>query len=154
MAMSLEIEHKYLVANDSFKTNAISVTNIRQGYLARDIDATVRVRVAGKRAFLTVKTRNAGCVRKEFEYEIPRDEGIELLKICKGEIIEKDRYLTPFGGFDWEIDVFRNQPEGIVLAEIELPAADTPYPLPPFVGKNVTGEPEYYNSNIHKLARR
>lgn len=152
--MALEIEHKYLVDNNSFREMASRVIDIRQGYISRDADSTVRIRTAGNHAFLTVKTRNAGSARNEFEYEIPFDDGVELLKICKGEIIEKDRYIVDYQGYTWEVDVFKGNLEGISLAEIELPAESTVYPTPPFAGKNVTGMPEYYNSNIHKLVRR
>ncbi len=152
--MALEIERKFLTLDESYKRMAESVCEIRQGYLSRDPATTIRIRTRNDLAFLTIKTKNEGCVRQEFEYEIPLPDANKLLAICSGTIIEKTRYLVPYGSFTWEIDAFHGALEGITLAEIELPETDTTFPLPPFIGKEVTGIPEYYNSNIHLLARR
>lgn len=152
--MALEIERKFLVVDDSFRHLAVSQTEIRQGYLSRDADATVRVRLKGDRAFLTVKTRNQGCVRNEFEYQVPVADVEAMLCVCKGLVLEKTRYVVPFEGFDWEVDIFHGALEGVKVAEIELPSADAEFALPPFVGEEVTGRPEYYNSNIHILAHK
>ena len=95
--MALEIERKFLVVDQSFKGAATSVVDMRQGYLSRDADAVVRVRIAGDRAFLTVKTRNRGCVRNEFEYEVPVADADAMLSACRGLVIEKTRYVVPFG---------------------------------------------------------
>lgn len=152
--MALEIERKYLVADHSFRELACESIHIRQGYISRDADATIRVRIAGRRAFLTVKTKNKGCVRQEYEYEIPASDGADLLKLCKGPVISKIRHIVDYAGFKWEIDEFLDNLSGITVAEIELPTPETVFPLPPFAGKEVTGNPDYYNSNIHKLAER
>lgn len=152
--MALEIEHKYLVVNDSYKAIASSADHITQGYLSRNPEATVRVRTINEKGFLTIKSRNKGCVRNEFEYEIPADEARQLLQLCEMPVIEKTRYRVPFEGFTWEVDIFAGDLEGISLAEIEIPTDDTLYKRPPFVGENVTGNPDYYNSNIHRLARK
>ena len=151
--MALEIERKFLVVDQSFKGTATSVVDMRQGYLSRDADAVVRVRIAGDRAFQTVKTRNRGCVRNEFEYEVSVADADAMLSACRGLVIEKTRYVVPFGGFCWEVDVFHGSLDGVIVAEIEIPKADTQFPLPPFVGEEVTGKSEYYNSNIHLLAK-
>lgn len=129
------------------------VVDMRQGYLSRDADVVVRVRVAGTRAFLTVKTRNHGCVRNEFEYEVPVADADAMLQVCNGLVIDKTRYVVPFDGFRWEVDVFHGPLEGVIVAEIEIPDADTQFSLPSFVGVEVTGKSEYYNSNIHLLAK-
>lgn len=150
--MALEIERKFLVLNQSFIDNAVSKIDMRQGYLSRDADATVRVRIANGKAFLTVKTRNKGCVRNEFEYVVPVADAETMLAACKGLVIDKTRYVVPFGGYRWEIDEFHGALDGVVVAEIELPTADAQFAIPPFVGEEVTGRPEYYNSNIHMLA--
>lgn len=152
--MALEIERKFLVVDQSFKGAATSVVDMRQGYLSRDADAVVRVRIAGDRAFLTVKTRNRGCVRNEFEYEVPVADADAMLSACRGLVIEKTRYVVPFGGFCWEVDVFHGSLDGVIVAEIEIPEADTQFPLPQFVGEEVTEKSEYYNSNIHLLAKQ
>ena len=130
------------------------VVDMRQGYLSRDADVVVRVRVAGARAFLTVKTRNHGCVRNEFEYEVPVADADAMLQVCNGLVIDKTRYVVPFDGFRWEVDVFHGPLEGVIVAEIEIPNADTQFSLPSFVGAEVTGKSEYYNSNIHLLAKQ
>lgn len=152
--MALEIERKFLTCNDSFRAMASKAVIIKQGYLSRDVDATVRVRIIGHEAFVTVKTRNAGYVRHEYEYPIPVGDASEMLQACKGLIIEKTRHIVPFGGFVWEVDEFDGALKGIVVAEIELPSADTQFTLPPFIGEEVTSRKEYYNSNIHLLAKK
>lgn len=151
--MALEIERKFLVADQSFRELATSQIHIKQGYLSRDADATVRIRIANDNAYLTVKTRNDGCVRNEFEYAIPADDAEAMLAICKGFVIDKTRHIVPFGGHTWEVDEFHGALDGVTLAEIELPSADAEFQTPPFIGKEVTGQPEYYNSNIHLLAK-
>ncbi|MDE5850824.1 MAG: CYTH domain-containing protein [Muribaculaceae bacterium] len=146
--MAFEIEHKYLVTNDAFRQLATSEYRISQGYLSRNPDRTVRVRVKGDRGYLTVKGKNDGAVRREFEYEIPLKDAEELLGMCESPVIEKIRFLVPFEGRIWEVDEFFGSKTGLVTAEIELVSADEQYDLPPFVGENVTGNPAYYNSNL------
>ncbi len=150
--MNVEIEHKYLLKNTLYRDMAYKTTHIIQGYLSRDKQRTVRVRVKDDKACLTVKTCNKGDTRDEFEYIIPLSDAKALLKSCIPPIIEKTRFLVNFDGFVWEIDEFTGELNGVAIAEIELPSSDTHYTLPPFAGKNVTGNPLYYNSNIHLLA--
>lgn len=152
--MSLEIEHKYLVTDDSYKKLAAKKVHIMQGYISREKERTVRIRVKDSKAYITIKTKNIGDTRNEFEYEIPKSDALKLLKICNPPVIEKYRYIVEFKGFTWEVDEFQGELCGIVIAEIELPTSDTVYETPPFIGKNVTGMPEYYNSNIHLLAKK
>ena len=146
--MSLEIEHKYLVENDSYLELATSSVHILQGYLSRTPEAVVRVRIADDRGFLTVKGKNTGDTRPEFEYPIPPEEARQLLRLCPGRILDKTRYIVPYRGHMWEVDIFHGDREGLRTAEIELPSSDTSYDLPPFAGRNVTGDPAYYNSNL------
>ena len=152
--MALEIEHKYLVISNDYKKKAKKCIPIRQGYLSRDPERTVRVRTKGEHAYLTVKTKNKGIVRNEFEYEIPLNDALQILDTCLRPIILKNRYLIDFEGFTWEVDEFLEDLSGITVAEIELPTPETPYSIPPFIGKEVTGIPKYYNSNIYMLAHR
>ena len=147
--MSKEIEHKYLIINDGYVAMSISSHHIRQGYLSRDPDRTVCVRIYDDKGYLTVKGRNSGDIRLEFEYEVPITDAEEMLALCPPPVIDKTRYIVPFGGFTWEVDIFEH-PVKMETAEIELPASDTVYELPPFVGQNVTGDPHYYNSNLGK----
>ena len=143
-----EIERKYLVAGSSFKEMAREKTEISQGYLNRDPERTVRVRILGEKGFLTVKGITEGCCRKEFEYGIPHADALELLGLCEEGILRKTRYIVDYEGWKWEIDEYHGRLEGLTVAEIELPSADATYPLPPFIGIEVTGDPSYYNSAL------
>lgn len=147
--MAKEIERKYLVTDSSYRSMAREKRHIIQAYLNRDPRSTVRVRIADDRAFLTVKGRNQGAVRDEWEYEIPLADARAMIERCaSGRVIDKTRYVVAFEGFDWEIDEFAGDLEGLTVAEIELPAADTAFCLPPFAGEEVTGDPRYYNSSL------
>lgn len=146
--MGVEIEHKYLVKDNSYVSMAEKVIDIAQGYLSKEKERTVRVRVAGDRGFLTIKGETTSASRKEFEYEIPLNEAKELLELCIGCVIKKRRYFVPYEGFIWEIDEFETPRKGLIIAEIELPAEGTEYEIPDFAGENVTGQKEYYNSNL------
>ena len=151
--MGLEIEHKYLVKNEDYKNLATRVAHIAQGYLSRDKERTVRVRILNESAFITIKTKNHGDTRKEFEYAIPLEDARELLRICLPPIIEKHRHYVEYEGFTWEVDEFDGELKGLTVAEIELPQSDCQYAVPDFIGENVTDNPMYYNSNLHLLKK-
>ena len=147
--MAKEIERKYLVTDTSYREAATEKRQIIQAYLNRDPKATVRVRVANDMAFLTIKGKNSGAVRDEWEYPIPLSDARAMIERCAtGRIIEKTRYIVPFAGYHWEIDEFSGDLEGLTVAEIELPSADTEFQLPSFIGDEVTGNPQYYNSSL------
>lgn len=146
--MALEIEHKFLVKNSDFKKSAVASIVIRQGYLCRDPERTVRVRLKGEKGFLTVKGKNSGAVRDEFEYEIPREDAERMLEMCLPPILEKTRYIVPFGGKIWEVDEFSGTRTGLITAEIELRSESEKYEKPGFIGDDVTGNKAYYNSNL------
>lgn len=147
--MAKEIEHKFLVKSDNYRLMANAAHRIAQGYISRRPEGTVRVRILDDRAFLTVKGKNDGLVRDEWEYEIPLADAAEMLdRTCEGKSLEKTRYIVDYEGFIWEVDEFHGAREGLVVAEVEVPSADTVFPLPPFVGEEVTGDPAYYNSNL------
>lgn len=146
--MALEIEHKYLVCGTSYRDMASEHHTIRQGYLNRLPERTVRVRTLDRRGFLTVKGKNTGDVRLEFEYEIPYADALELLSLCEEGIVEKTRYIVLFGGLEWEVDEFHGTREGLVVAEVEIPESGAIYSIPPFASQNVTGDPRYFNSNL------
>lgn len=146
--MSREIERKFLIASPADAIAAAqSHSAISQGYLSRDPERTVRVRLRDDRGFLTIKSKNHGAERGEWEYPIPADDARELLRLCPAPIIVKTRYLVPTGPLVWEVDHFTS-PRDLWLAEVELPAADTPIDLPPWLGPEVTSNPQYYNSNL------
>ena len=146
--MALEIEHKYLVKNDNYKKNSEESVLIRQGYLSRVPERTVRVRIKGEKGFITIKGKNAGAVRTEFEYEIPIEDAERILQLCPSPLLEKIRHIVPYEGHFWEVDEFLGERTGLVTAEIELHDENEIYAIPDFVGENVTGKPEYYNSNL------
>lgn len=147
--MAIEIEHKYLVTNDSFKDFATTSTYICQGYLSKDKERTVRVRIADDTAYITIKGKNSGDTRLEYEYSIPLNDARQILDtLCVKPIIEKIRHLVEYKGNTWEIDEFKGVLDGLVLAEIELPSSEYKYDIPPFIGKNVTNDSRYYNSNL------
>ena len=147
--MAIEIEHKYLVVNESYKDYAVKCVHICQGYLSKDKERTVRVRVADNNAFITIKGKNNGDVRAEYEYPIPLDDAKKLLStLCICPILEKYRYIVDYEGNTWEVDEFKGARDGLVMAEIELPSSDYKYDIPPFIGKNVTNDSRYYNSNL------
>ena len=146
--MAIEIERKFLVADvDAALAGAISSSEIAQGYLSADPEATVRVRLRGDRGFLTVKSKNRGIERSEWEYEIPADDARGMLRLSRTPVISKVRHLVPYGGLTWEVDVFSN-PQGLVLAEVELPTADYDVELPHWLGREVSADPAYFNSNL------
>lgn len=146
--MSFEIERKFLVSDDSYKALATDSRAIEQGYLNRDPERTVRVRVLGTLGFITVKGRNAGAVRHEWEYEIPVADAREMLALCTGTVVKRRWYVPGADGYTWEVDEFGGRHAGLVVAEIELPAADAPFERPAFVAAEVTGDPRYYNSQL------
>lgn len=146
--MGLEIERKYLVVNDSYKNLAERTHRIVQGYLCREPERTVRVRIKDKQGFITIKGANCGELRLEFEYEIPIEDAESMLKMCYGRIIDKTRYCVPFAGLMWEIDEFHGDLDSLIVAEVELKTSETKITKPDFVGEEVTGNAKYYNSQL------
>lgn len=145
--MAIEIERKFLVINDSFLSLATQSDLITQGYLSV-YRPSVRVRLRGQKAYLTIKGSHTsnGLVRNEWEYSIPYEEAQAMLGECGTRIVEKTRYLVPYAGKIWEVDVFSGRHEGLILAEIELEHLDEDVSLPPFVGQEVTDDVRYYNA--------
>lgn len=146
--MAKEIERTFLVSNDSFREMAVKKINIQQGYLNRDPERTVRIRIADDKGYLTVKGKTHGFERLEFEYEVPLDDARQMLFLCSGRVIDKTRYIVPFEGFIWEVDEYHKDLSGLVVTEVELPKASTQFPIAPFAGREVTGDPAYYNSQL------
>lgn len=144
----LEIERKFLVVNESYKELATSSTHIKQGYICSDRGRTVRVRIRGHQAFLTIKgpSFDNGLSRYEFEKEITLDEAEHLFRLCGPGVIDKTRYLVPVGNHVFEVDEFYGDNEGLVVAEVELSSVDEVFERPTFIGIEVTGDRRYYNS--------
>ncbi|HEY0891991.1 MAG TPA: CYTH domain-containing protein [Cellvibrio sp.] len=146
--MAIEIERKFLVLGDAWR-DAPPVF-YSQGYLNRDKARTVRVRIAGEEAFLTIKGTSVGARRAEFEYPIPVWDARELLALCEQPLIEKNRRKILHEGFIWEVDEFLGENLGLVVAEIELPAEDAAFTKPDWVGAEVTDDARYFNSNLSR----
>jgi adenylate cyclase len=144
--MAIEIERKFLVVGEAWRQG--EGTAYAQGYLNRDPQRTVRVRVAGGSARLTVKGASNGATRQEFEYEIPAEDAIRLLELSDGPIVRKLRRLVTHEGANWEVDEFLGDNAGLVLAEIELESEEQSFARPAWLGREVTGDPRYYNSSL------
>lgn len=149
--MSKEIERKFLVRGD-FKSLAFRSERITQGYLSSVPERTVRVRIKGNEGFITIKglSNASGLTRYEWEKEIPVDEARELLQLSEPGMIDKTRYLIQVGKHVFEVDEFYGENEGLILAEIELQSEDEPFEKPEWLGKEVTGDPRYYNAMLSK----
>ena len=144
--MAIEIERKFLVQGDAWRS--APAVYYSQGYLNRDKSRTVRVRIAGEAAFLTIKGITQGASRAEFEYPIPLADAYQLLALCELPLIEKYRREIPYQGLLWEVDEFLGDNAGLVVAKLELPDEGTPFTKPAWVGAEVTGDERYYNANL------
>lgn len=148
--MATERERKFLVTGDGWRDAVTRERDIRQGYLASTERAAIRIRISdGSKAMLTIKSAVAGIERAEFEYEVPLADGEAMFALCIGSVIEKRRYVLPArAGLVWEVDVFRGDHAGLVLAEIELPEAGIVFERPDWLGREVTGDRRYYNASM------
>lgn len=148
----IEIERKFLVTSDAYKTEAFKQSRIVQGFLNTDKQRTVRVRIQGHEGFLTIKgeTSSNGLSRFEWEREISIMEAENLLKICEKGMIEKIRYEVKVGNHIFEVDEFCGDNKGLIIAEIELKNETENYEKPTWLGKEVTGDKRYYNSQLSK----
>jgi CYTH domain-containing protein len=144
--MPIEIERKFLVIGTEWRQ--AGAVRLSQGYLNRDKERTVRVRLAGDRAFVTIKGITEGATRAEFEYEIPVDDAEQLLNLCDGPPIEKLRHTIEHEGLKWEVDEFMGDNAGLVIAEVELQSEDQAFQRPSWLGKEVTDDERYCNSNL------
>jgi CYTH domain-containing protein len=146
-----EIERKFLVIDDSYRSLAYDKSEILQGYICSGHGHTVRVRTRGEKGYLTIKGPSIdGISRFEWEKEITLQDARELFTLCRSGRIEKTRYLVPNGKHTIEVDEFHGDNEGLVFAEIELSDVNETFELPPFLGDEVTGNQRYYNAYISK----
>ncbi|MBI1186559.1 MAG: CYTH domain-containing protein [Alphaproteobacteria bacterium] len=147
--MAREIERKFLVAGEGWRSDADAGASIRQGYITRTGAASVRVRIIDGKAYLTVKSTNPGLVRTEFEYAIPMADAERLLAdACEPPLIEKTRHTVRFGAHDWSVDVFGGALAGLTIAEVELAAPDEAVEIPPWAAREVTDDPRYRNEAL------
>ena len=140
--MPTEIERKFLVRGELPDGDD---TQIVQGYLSLDLERIVRVRIESGRATLTIKGKPTGISRPEFEYPIPEQDAVELLKLAVGQPIEKTRRRIASGGSTWEVDIFDGANQGLVVAEIELQSESDEFERPEWLGDEVTDDPRYAN---------
>ena len=152
---SVEIERKYLVLSDdwrSYQFEDVTYTRrgrrYKQGYLVSDAGRTVRMRVAGDQAFITVKGPTRGVTRAEYKYSIPVSDAEDMLLLCQQPLVEKVRYEVDFGEHTWEIDEFAGLSAGLVVAKIELSNEDQAIEMPPWAGAEVSDDPRYGNSSL------
>ena len=153
--MGIEIERKFLVRSEAWRALGQPV-RIRQGYLSVDKERTVRVRTLGSTAKLTIKGRSVGTARAEYEYDLPVDEANELLDgLCLRPLLDKTRTTLVLGAHTWEVDEFFGENAGLVVAEVELRAADEHVELPAWVGAEVSRDARYFNANLiaHPFSR-
>ena len=148
----LEIERKFLVTSQDFKNQSYSKKRIVQGFLNTDPERTVRVRIKGEMGFLTVKGKSnkSGTTRFEWEKQISISEAEKLLELCEKTLLEKTRYEISVGEHVFEVDQFHGVNQGLIIAEIELNDENEDFEKPDWLGKEVTGEVKYYNSQLSK----
>ena len=144
--MATEIERKFLVRGNDWRQGR--PLRISQGYLNRDKARTVRIRIAENHAYLTIKGPHQGASRAEYEYEIPRHDAEELMALCEGPPLEKNRYSATHAGATWEIDEFLGANAGLIVAEIELANEEQAFQRPAWVSTEVTHDPRYFNSSL------
>jgi adenylate cyclase len=149
--VGVEIERKFLLVGDAWRALG-TPSLLRQGYLNADPARTVRVRIEGQGALLTIKSKNVGAARGEWEYPIPLADAAELLDhVCERPLIEKYRRRIVFQGHTWEVDEFLGENAGLAVAEIELSSEGEGFARPDWIGEEVTGDPRYYNSSLIRL---
>eukprot|EP00871_Galdieria_phlegrea_P002982 jgi/Galph1/3685/GphlegSOOS_G2357.1 len=144
---NIEVERKFLVLSQAYRHKATISYGIRQGYLSATNEHSVRIRMMGNNAFLTIKGHTVGCVRKEFEYKIPVEDARDMLNtICLPPQIEKTRYIVEETGFTWEVDEFHGDNAGLIVAEVELTDESVQVPVPEWVGREITYDSRFLNS--------
>ena len=149
--MALEIEHKFLVKNNSWQEHINKSMEYKQGYLISDNKKSVRIRTTENKAWLNIKSATIGTQRHEYEYEIPITDALEILNnLCEKPLIEKTRHLVPYKQHTWEIDVFKGENDGLIVAEIELDKIGEQFHIPSWIGVEVTQEIKYYNNMLCK----
>ena len=149
--MGIEIERKFLLLDDSWRTFVNGQTKIVQGYLASTESSSIRVRMQGEVANLNIKSMTIGVSRAEFEYPIPIADAEDMLEnLCKRPTIAKTRHYFKQDTHTWEIDVFEGDNLGLIVAEIELNEINEEFKRPAWLGKEVSGDERYYNVSLVK----
>lgn len=149
--MATEIERKFTIKNDHWRTEVNKSQRYVQGYLAGNERASIRVRIAGDKANINIKSATLGIFRQEYEYAIPLDDAQTMLDdLCEKPVIDKVRHFVSFAGKTWEIDEFSGENQGLIVAEIELNEIDESFELPAWAGEDVSHDKRYYNVSLVK----
>lgn len=146
----MEIERKFIVNKILWQGlhDPVDASFIQQAYLSTDPKCSVRIRITDNKALITIKGETKGIAREEFEYSIPLNDGLEIMQLAGTPVIIKRRYVISYQGYNWEVDEFHGDNEGLILAEVELDA-DTENPeWPDWIDKEVTGDPRYFNLQL------
>lgn len=147
--MASEIEHKFLVRDDSWRNSVYRSVPMCQGYLVSDKVRSVRIRIASDKAHLNIKSGTLGTVRNEYEYPIPLEEAQEILEaLCYKPLLKKTRHFVHYGSHIWEIDEFEGDNAGLIVAEVELSNPGEKFVKPLWVGEDVSHDRRYYNSSL------
>lgn len=150
--MAIEIERKYLLASDGWRNLVKSTQQLRQGYLTSGSGVTVRIRAVDDMVgYITIKSGGSALARAEFEYEVPIADARQMLGYVRGAQIEKRRHHLDLAGGDWVVDEFQGRHAGLLIAEVELETPTGKLDLPDWLGDEVTGDPQYYNSSLAML---
>jgi len=145
--MATEIEHKFLLRDDSWREQVHRSVPLCQGYLISDETRSVRVRIAADRAHLNIKSGTLGLMRSEYEYSIPVTDAHEILhNLCRKPLLEKTRHYLRHGDHTWEIDEFQGDNAGLIVAEVELSAEGEEFARPAWLGEEVSHDKRYYNA--------
>jgi adenylate cyclase len=149
--MPIEIERKFLLTNDDWRSQVVRRIHIRDGLIANNNGNKARVRIADDKATITLKSSRRGPSRIEFEYAIPYSDALEILQtMCDGRVLDKVRYFIPYAGLLWHVDAYEGILNGVVLAEVELQHTDQELDLPPWIGEEVTNNPSYRKLNMER----
>jgi adenylate cyclase len=149
--MATEIERKFLVTNENWRTQATQQKSIKQGYFGPPNKASIRIRIDGDAANINIKSATLDIVRKEYEISVPLNDAEEMLQhLCERPFIEKVRHLVPQGAHVWEVDEFSGDNQGLIVAEIELSSADEAFEKPDWLGEEVSHDERYYNVRLVK----
>ena len=146
--MAIEIERRFRVSSDAWRGDVARATQITQGYLAITTESVIRVRVRDTQGYVTIKSRDGGMSRQEFEYAVPLADAQALLKLCGQRVLEKTRHEVRYAGYLWEIDEYKKPLEDLILAEVELASESEDPPRPLWIGEEITHDGSYSNSAL------
>jgi len=146
--MAIEIERRFRLSSDAWRADVARSTQITQGYLAITNESVIRVRVRDTQGYVTIKSRDGGMSRQEFEYAVPLTDAQALLKLCGQRVLEKTRHEVNHAGYLWEIDEYKEPLEDLILAEVELRSESEDPPRPRWVGEEITNDGSYSNSAL------